>query len=41
MRETGADVREVSRAIGLDSRIGTKFLDSGQDLEVVVLKKIF
>ena len=26
---TGADVREVSRAIGLDSRIGTKFLDSG------------
>ena len=27
--ETGADVREVSRAIGLDSRIGPKFLDSG------------
>ncbi len=26
---TGADVREVSRAIGLDSRIGTKFLNSG------------
>tara|TARA_B100000989_G_scaffold278203_1_gene239771 strand:+ start:20039 stop:21475 length:1437 start_codon:yes stop_codon:yes gene_type:complete len=26
---TGADVREVSRAIGLDSRIGSKFLDSG------------
>ena len=26
---TGADVREVSRAIGLDSRIGKKFLDSG------------
>ncbi len=26
---TGADVREVSRAIGSDSRIGTKFLDSG------------
>ena len=26
---TGADVIEVSRAIGLDSRIGTKFLDSG------------
>tara|TARA_B100000886_G_scaffold307078_1_gene239860 strand:+ start:8671 stop:10101 length:1431 start_codon:yes stop_codon:yes gene_type:complete len=25
---TGADIREVSRAIGLDSRIGSKFLDS-------------
>ena len=26
---TGADVREVSRAIGSDNRIGPKFLDSG------------
>ena len=26
---TGADVREVSRAIGKDSRIGSKFLNSG------------
>jgi len=26
---TGADVKEVSRAIGKDSRIGSKFLDSG------------
>tara|TARA_B100000212_G_C27374039_1_gene533875 strand:- start:767 stop:2236 length:1470 start_codon:yes stop_codon:yes gene_type:complete len=26
---TGADVREVSRAIGSDSRIGSKFLDAG------------
>ncbi len=26
---TGADVREVSRAMGRDSRIGSKFLDSG------------
>ena len=26
---TGADVREVSRAIGKDSRIGSRFLDSG------------
>ena len=26
---TGADVREVCRAIGSDSRIGSKFLDSG------------
>ena len=27
--ETGADIREVSRAIGTDSRIGEKFLNSG------------
>ena len=26
---TGADVREVSKAIGYDSRIGSKFLDAG------------
>ena len=26
---TGADVREVSRAIGTDTRIGSRFLDSG------------
>ena len=26
---TGADIREVARAIGSDSRIGSKFLDSG------------
>ena len=26
---TGADIREVSRAIGTDTRIGSKFLDSG------------
>ena len=26
---TGADIREVSRAIGSDSRIGSKFLESG------------
>ena len=26
---TGADIREVARAIGTDSRIGSKFLDSG------------
>jgi UDPglucose 6-dehydrogenase len=26
---TGADVKEVSRAIGTDSRIGSRFLDSG------------
>jgi len=27
--QTGADIREVSRAIGSDSRIGSKFLESG------------
>ena len=27
--ETGADIKEVSRAIGSDSRIGSKFLESG------------
>ena len=27
--ETGADIREVSKAIGSDSRIGSKFLNSG------------
>ena len=27
--KTGADIREVSRAIGSDSRIGSKFLESG------------
>ena len=38
---TGADVREVSRAIGKDSRIGSKFLDSGPGFGGVVLKKVF
>ena len=37
---TGADVREVS-TIGSDSRIGSKFLDSGPALEAAVLRKIF
>ena len=36
---TGANVREVARAIGSDSRIGPKFLDSGPDLEEAALKK--
>ena len=27
--KTGADIKEVSRAIGSDSRIGSKFLESG------------
>ena len=38
---TGADVREVARAIGTDSRIGAKFLDSGPGFGGAVLKKIF
>ena len=37
---TGADVREVARAIGSDSRIGSKFLDSGPGFGEVVSKDI-
>ena len=33
---SGADVREVSRAIGRDSRIGSKFLDLLQGLEATL-----
>ncbi len=36
---TGADVREVSRAIGSDTRIGSKFLDSGPGFGGSCLKK--
>ena len=36
---TGADVREVARAIGSDSRIGSKFLDSGPGFGGSCLKK--
>ena len=40
--ETGADIREVSKAIGCDSRIGSKFLNSGPGFgEEVVSKKIY
>ena len=40
--ETGADIREVSRAIGSDSRIGSKFLESGPGFgEQSCFKKIF
>ena len=38
--ETGADVREVSRAIGTDNRIGSKFLDSGPGFGGSCFKKI-
>ena len=41
MRSYRRDIREVLRAIGSDSRIGSKFLDSGPGLAEVVLKKIF
>ena len=37
---TGADVREVARAIGSDNRIGSRFLDSGPGFGVVALKDI-
>ena len=38
---TGADVREVSRAIGSDSRIGSKFLDSGPGFGGSCFKRYF
>ena len=38
---TGANINEVSCAIGADTRIGHKFLKPGPGLEGVVLKKIF
>ena len=37
---TGADIREVSRAIGSDTRIGSKFLESGPGFGGVVSKDI-
>ena len=38
--KTGADIEEVSQAVGLDKRIGKKFLKSSIGLEAVVLKDI-
>ena len=38
---TGANINEVSNAIGTDSRIGSKFLSSGPGFEGVVLKGYF
>ena len=38
---TGADIREVSRAIGLDSRIGSKFLNSSPGFGGSCFKKIY
>ena len=38
---TGADVKEVSRAIGSDQKIGKKFLDARSGFGGVALKKIF
>ena len=37
--KTGADVDEVAQAIGMDSRIGKKFLKSSVGLEEVVFKR--
>ena len=39
--ETGADIREVARAIGSDSRIGEKFLNSGPGFGGSCFKFIF
>ena len=36
---TGADIREVAKAIGADSRIGKNSSMQGQDLEEVVFKR--
>ena len=41
MEATGADVREVARAIGTDSRIGSKFLDSGPGFGGSCFKRYF
>merc|ERR1739836_190617 len=37
--KTGADVQEVSRAIGADSRIGPKFLGAQSDLVVLASRR--
>ena len=39
--KTGADINQVSKAIGLDKRIGCKFLEAGPGFEVVAFKKIY
>ena len=39
--ETGADIEEVSKAIGMDSRIGKSFLKHQLDLVVVAFKRIY
>ena len=39
--KTGADIKQVSLALGTDSRIGPKFLNAGPGFEGAVLKKIF
>ena len=38
---TGADVREVAKAIGTDARIGSRFLQSGPGFGEVASKKTF
>ena len=39
--KTGANILELSNAIGMDNRIGHIFLNPHLDLEVAVFKKIF
>ena len=39
--ETGADIEEVAKAVGMDTRIGNKFLKSSIGFGGVVLKKIY
>ena len=38
---TGANVNEVAKAVGTDSRIGEKFLDSGPGFGGSCFKRIF
>ena len=40
-QKTGAKINELSKAIGLDHRIGPHFLEPSVGLEAVVSKKIF
>ena len=39
--QSGADIREVSKAIGADSRIGEKFLNAGPGFGGSCFQKIF
>ena len=41
MKKRKQMLNEVAKAIGMDSRIGNKFLKASVGLEVVVFKKIF
>ena len=41
MEKTGADINEVSNAIGMDSRIGTHFLKASVGFGGSCFQKIF